>query len=137
MNSPEFIFVWMALWQLGCAPAMINYNLTGDALAHCLKVSGAKVLLVDEDEGCQGRIRDSRGKVEGELGMTTAVLTPEKKAEINAMEATVAPRKYRVGARGDFPMCLLFTRYVTPFPYPFFLHPPLHPSHPATYLRQH
>jgi acyl-CoA synthetase (AMP-forming)/AMP-acid ligase II len=111
MNCPEFMFVWMATWALGCAPALINYNLTGDALVHCLKVSGATVLLVDEDEGCQARINESRERIESEVGMQTVVLSPEKKAEINALEPKVPERKWRAGLKGDFPMCLLYTRY--------------------------
>lgn len=47
MNSPEMIFVWLGLWSLGAVPAFINYNLTGKPLAHCVKVSTARLLLVD------------------------------------------------------------------------------------------
>ena len=89
---------------------MVNYNLTGDALLHCLKVSGASVLLVDEDEGCQARINESRERIEGELNMTTVVLTPEKRAEIDRIEAKVPEKKYRDGMKGTFPMCLIYTR---------------------------
>ena len=46
-NRAEFIIAWVGLWSIGCAPAAINYNLTGDALVHCLKISGAKFTLVD------------------------------------------------------------------------------------------
>jgi acyl-CoA synthetase (AMP-forming)/AMP-acid ligase II len=111
MNCPEFMFVWMALWSLGCAPAQMNYNLTGDALVHCLTVSEAKILLVDADEGCQARINDTRERIEGQLGMKTIVLSPEKKAEINAFAPTVPERRWRDGMKGSFPMCLLYTRY--------------------------
>ena len=47
MNSPEFVFITLALWSLGAIPAYINYNLTGPALIHCVKISTARVLLVD------------------------------------------------------------------------------------------
>ena len=47
MNSPEFIFITLGLWSLGAIPAYINYNLTGPALVHCVKISTARMLLVD------------------------------------------------------------------------------------------
>ncbi|CAD0111121.1 unnamed protein product [Aureobasidium uvarum] len=47
---------------------MINYNLTGDALLHCLKISNSKVLVVDEDAGCRQRVEECRERIEQELG---------------------------------------------------------------------
>lgn len=67
-NRAEFLFAWLALWALGCAPATVNYNLGGDALEHCLRLSGAQVLLVDDDPDCVRRIEDRRSVLEGELG---------------------------------------------------------------------
>ena len=46
-NSDTFIFLWFGLWAIGAKPAFINYNLTGHALIHCLKVSETKICLVD------------------------------------------------------------------------------------------
>lgn len=47
-NSPDFMFAWMALLAIGCYPAMINYNLVGDALVHCVKLAECRLLLVDD-----------------------------------------------------------------------------------------
>lgn len=49
MNSAAFIFLWMGLWSIGAVPAFINYNLAKAPLSHCVKVSTAKVLLVDPE----------------------------------------------------------------------------------------
>lgn len=48
-NNLEFIIVWLALWNLGAVPAMINYNLHGESLEHCVRVSGCSLLLVDPE----------------------------------------------------------------------------------------
>lgn len=48
-NSPEIMFVWLAIWSLGCCPAFLNYNLTGAALLHTWKVSTARILVADAD----------------------------------------------------------------------------------------
>ncbi|KAH8756484.1 hypothetical protein F5882DRAFT_432097 [Hyaloscypha sp. PMI_1271] len=47
VNSEKFIFIWLGLWAIGAKPAFINYNLTGKALAHCVRVSTTPVVLVD------------------------------------------------------------------------------------------
>ncbi|KAL2269265.1 hypothetical protein VTJ83DRAFT_4111 [Remersonia thermophila] len=46
-NSDDFIFLWFALWAIGAKPAFINHNLQGSALAHCLRVSSARLAIVD------------------------------------------------------------------------------------------
>ncbi|KAG0268877.1 hypothetical protein DFQ27_005472 [Actinomortierella ambigua] len=47
-NSAEVYFVKFAMMRTGIVGAMINHNLTGASLIHCLKVSGARVLLCTE-----------------------------------------------------------------------------------------
>ena len=49
MNKPYFIFMWMALFAIGMKPAMINFNLASSPLLHCIKISEAKLLIVDSE----------------------------------------------------------------------------------------
>lgn len=109
-NHPEFMFSTVASWSIGSAPALINYNLGGDGLVHCLKISGAKVLLVDEDEGCRARVEEVRDRIENEFGMRIYVLDARLKGEINQLPPTRPERKYRQNMPGTFPMCLMYTR---------------------------
>jgi acyl-coenzyme A synthetase/AMP-(fatty) acid ligase len=109
-NQPEFMFGHLGSWAIGSAPAMINHHLAGDALVHCLKVSKGKVLLVDEDEECQARIEEVRDRIEGELGMKIFVLDRGLKGSISRLEAKRPENKYRDQIKGDFPMCLFYTR---------------------------
>ena len=111
-NSPEFMFAWLGLWAIGCAPAFINWNLSGEALLHCLRVSGARVLLVDDESGCQARIQQVGDGIRKDLGIDVQVLTNKRKREIASSEATVPGHEHRAGVKGDFPMCLLYTRHV-------------------------
>jgi len=113
MNRPEFLFAHLGSWSIGSAPAWINYNLAGDALVHCLKVSGAKVLLVDEDQECRDRIEAVRERLESELGMTVLVLDTGLKGEISRLEPTRPEDELRVGMKGKFPLFLFYTRLVT------------------------
>jgi fatty-acyl-CoA synthase len=48
-NRAEYIPAWMGLTKLGVAVALINNNLTGAALAHCLSISNADHVITDSD----------------------------------------------------------------------------------------
>ncbi|TID19652.1 Major facilitator superfamily domain [Venturia nashicola] len=115
-NSPEFLFSQVGLWSIGCAPAMINYHLTGDALIHCVKLSGAKVMVVDWDEELRARIEENRARLEGELGVKIIILDEETRARINALPPTRPDDSLRKGMSIEFPMALIYTSGSTGFP---------------------
>ena len=91
---------------------VINHNLAGKALTHCLGVPGAKLLLVDEEPAFQKRIEDERAFIEGELGMKIVLLDQELKNEIKNSEAERPGDEHRSQVKGDWPMAMFFTRFV-------------------------
>jgi len=109
-NSADFIFAWLGLWAIGAAPAMINYNLAGKALLHCLRVSGAHLLLVDEETALRQRIEDAKSEIKGELGMKICVMDSDVMREIQCQKAERPQDAYREGVRGDWPMSMFYTR---------------------------
>ena len=46
-NRPEYICVWTGGTKLGCITALINSNLTGKGLAHCITIADSKIVIVD------------------------------------------------------------------------------------------
>jgi fatty-acyl-CoA synthase len=46
-NRAEYVPAWIGLAKVGVASALINNNLTGAALAHCLSISGADHVITD------------------------------------------------------------------------------------------
>jgi fatty-acyl-CoA synthase len=48
-NRLEYVAIWIGLAKVGIATALINNNLTGASLAHCLTLSGAANVLADEE----------------------------------------------------------------------------------------
>ena len=46
-NNPMFIFLWYSLWQIGCIPAFLNYNIQGTPLTHSIKIGKLKNILID------------------------------------------------------------------------------------------
>ncbi|CAG7919602.1 unnamed protein product [Penicillium olsonii] len=115
-NREEYMFAWVALWSIGCAPAAINYNLTGDALVHCLKISEAKLLIVDEDSGCRTRVEESQDAIVGNLGMKPVVLDDSLKAHISTFPTALPPKEMAKGMKGEFPAVLLYTSGTTGLP---------------------
>lgn len=112
-NSADFVFAVLGSWGTGSAPALINYNLGGQGLLHCLRISGAQVLLVDADEGCRQRIEEVKAEIEGELGMTIVIVDDETKAKIAAREPKRPEDALREGVKPTDPMCLMYTRCVS------------------------
>jgi fatty-acyl-CoA synthase len=46
-NRPEYLAIWMGLARAGVATALINTNLAGPSLAHCVAIVGAKTAIID------------------------------------------------------------------------------------------
>ncbi len=56
-NSASFVFMWLGLWAIGARPAFLNYNLSGQPLAHCIRISTARLVLIDPN--VQDNVTDS------------------------------------------------------------------------------
>lgn len=48
-NRLQYVALWFGLMKVGVIAALINNNLTGRALAHCLNISGARHVIVDAE----------------------------------------------------------------------------------------
>ena len=48
-NRLEYIAIWYGLTKVGVIAALINNNLAGAALAHCINISGALHVIVDDE----------------------------------------------------------------------------------------
>ena len=47
-NSPDYVAIWLGLTRAGCAVALINTNLAGDALLHSIKAAAPSHLIVSD-----------------------------------------------------------------------------------------
>ncbi|KAI9641958.1 hypothetical protein NHQ30_009827 [Ciborinia camelliae] len=115
-NSPDFLFAWLGLWSIGAAPAMINHNLAGQALIHCIKVPKAKLLLVDDDLELRDRIEAEKTTLEGEVGIRIVVLDSSTLSEIRSVKAERPEDIYREGVKGNSSLGLLYTSGTTGLP---------------------
>ncbi|KAJ6088639.1 hypothetical protein N7486_009900 [Penicillium sp. IBT 16267x] len=115
-NRAEFLIGWIALWSIGCAPAAINYNLSGEALIHCLKVSGATLILADEDPTCLASMEDCRATLTTELGMKPVTLNDSLRGHISTFATTNPPVKMSLNVKAESPSILLYTSGTTGMP---------------------
>ena len=91
---------------------MINVNLSGSALVNSLKVSGAKLVLVDGDKKIKERIEDVRTEIEA-LGIRILVLGEEEKKEIEGIEGVeMVDESFRRDVKGSDPLGIFYTRLV-------------------------
>ena len=111
-NTDTFIFLLFAVWSLGAIPALINYNLSGNALAHCIKRAASRLVLVDPVAA--GNIGDG---VRSELShVSFEVVTPELELQMLSMEAVRPPDDLRNDAKADDMGLLIFTSGTTGLP---------------------
>ncbi|TVY21745.1 Fatty acid transporter protein [Lachnellula arida] len=112
MNSEHFIFIWLGLWSIGAKPAFINYHLTDKALAHCIRVSTARVVFVDPrvQHNATQDVRDELPNVQFEF------FTPELEVEPMATEGVREPDSTRSEDNSTNMAILIYTSGTTGLP---------------------
>lgn len=79
LNRAEYIAAWMGFSKVGVGAALINTNLTGHALAHCLTISNASQVVTDED--CWRKVEDARPLVDRNMMLWVLGLPDEDEAD--------------------------------------------------------
>src|SRR5215469_5141372 len=46
-NSPEYMSIWLGITRIGAVVSLLNTNLVGDSLAHCINVVAPKHVIVE------------------------------------------------------------------------------------------
>jgi len=113
-NSEQFVFVWLGLWAIGAKPAFINYNLTGKALEHCVKVSTGRLALIDPQiqELVTQDVRDALPSVQFDI------FSPELEAEAMSTQAVREPDSSRTEEKTQNMAALIYTSGTTGLPKP-------------------
>jgi acyl-CoA synthetase (AMP-forming)/AMP-acid ligase II len=114
MNSDKFIFMWLGLWSIGAKPAFINYNLTSKALAHCIRVSTARIVFVDPEvaNNVTEEVRNELQSVQFEI------FSPQLEAEALSTEGVRVPNSERSDDKLQNMAILIYTSGTTGLPKP-------------------
>ena len=126
MNSPEFVFLWMGLWSIGACPACINYNLTAEPLKHCIEISTARVILVEDclQDNFTTDIKDwasSPSPDESRKPVEIVFLDSSIREQIASMSPQRTPDELRTGILGHDMAMLIYTSGTTGMPKPAIL----------------
>ena len=68
-NRPEYLSIWLGLARAGLITALINTNISGASLAHCVNIAGAKALIVD------GSLTPQLASARGQFNQPLLILT--------------------------------------------------------------
>lgn len=103
MNRAEYLAAWLGFSKVGIATALINTNLSGQALAHCLTISGAFNVVADED--CWRQVEEARPFVKQNLmlwvlGLGAADEASERRGLDNAVRGGSSVRPARTAREG-------------------------------------
>lgn len=88
-NRPDYVAAWAGFAKIGVVTALINHNLEGDALAHCVNISGAKLIVTGAEQdgaiiGAAALFKDAPtvwtlgGQVGEDLGAALAAASPQR-----------------------------------------------------------
>ncbi|OQV06158.1 AMP-binding enzyme domain-containing protein [Cladophialophora immunda] len=122
MNSPQFLFLAMALWSLGALPAFINYNLTSTSFVHSVKTSSARLLIVDPEIESKVLTEETKSVFSAPnfrnnaFPLEVAVLTTGLQSSLEYFPPYRAPDSARSGVVGRAPCVLISTSGTTGLP---------------------
>ena len=115
-NGIDFVAIWTGLSKVGVVAALINSNLEGASLAHCINIAGAKAIIASgkQAEHVQDILQDLDGRpvlwdADGRFGSNFA--------EAIASSSDVRPsRDHRSARAGTDPCIYVYTSGTTGLP---------------------
>ncbi len=120
-NRAEYVPAWMGLAKVGAAAALINNNLTGAALAHCLSISGASHVITDtESLAALATIRAGLARPLTYWVIDAAAALGENQRALDLKEPKLAPeappRALRAGIKARDTALYIYTSGTTGMP---------------------
>ncbi|KAK5637195.1 hypothetical protein RRF57_012907 [Xylaria bambusicola] len=112
MNSDHFLLIILGLWSVGVRPALINYNLTGDALCHCVTIANSVLLLVDAN--VESNVDDTVRQKLGDLRIE--IFSQDFISAALAVDPVRPPNEVRAGEKARDMAALIYTSGTTGLP---------------------
>lgn len=117
-NRLEYIPLWLGLTKVGVIPALLNFQLADTALAHCMKISDARTLILDHELAAQWE--SAKEKIDGSVNVLSAFGEVEGYSRfelaLNDIPPSRPPRSHRAGISGSDQCMKMFTSGTTGLP---------------------
>lgn len=115
-NRPEYVAIWSGLAKIGVVTALINHNLEGQALAHCVGIADAKCIITGAEQ--DAAIKSTQGLFDDSVSVWTwggTVGEPLDPALQNVPDARPS-REHRAHLRGKDLCMYVYTSGTTGLP---------------------
>jgi fatty-acyl-CoA synthase len=115
-NRPDFIATWMGFAKLGVVVALINHNLEGEALAHCVNIAGAKCVITGADQDVAMAAAAARLAGQPRIVTLGGTYGENLEAALAAVSADRPARDHRAGLIGKDLCLYVYTSGTTGLP---------------------
>lgn len=113
-NRPDYIAAWYGLSKVGVVIALINHNLQGAALLHCVNVAKSKAVIVGAEViDLWSTIKGQLGDIAVWVGGATLPDVGDLDRALNAQVATRPSRAHREALLGKDPCLYVYTSGTT------------------------
>jgi fatty-acyl-CoA synthase len=117
-NQPDYIAFWAGMAKIAVKTALINYNLTGPGLSHCVKITNARAIVMNPE--LAPNFASAKAQTPLELGAfvlggDVAGLT-KIDAAVDAMPKTRPEKTLREGVKGGDVALYIYTSGTTGLP---------------------
>jgi fatty-acyl-CoA synthase len=118
LNRPEYIAIWFGLSKIGVVTALLNNQLSGAGLAHCINIADAKAVIIDaEIAGLLEHARPTFTQRYEEWAFGGAIPGAQSfDAAVAAMPDARPPRERRAGMLGKDIALKIYTSGTTGLP---------------------
>jgi len=117
-NRPDYIAFWAGMAKVAVRTALINYNLSGAGLAHCVKIVDCKAIVMNPELAPQ--FASARGQVETPLGAFVLGGPADGLVQIDGVVDRAAKtrldRSGRAGVKGGDVALYIYTSGTTGLP---------------------
>ncbi len=117
-NRMEYVALWYGMTKIGVIPALINYQLAGSALAHCMNISDARHLILDAElkKAWESALKDIKGDVTALTAFGDVKGYDSFDQVISGMSQDRPPRSIRSGIKAGDKCMKMFTSGTTGMP---------------------
>ncbi|MBU1325770.1 MAG: long-chain-acyl-CoA synthetase [Alphaproteobacteria bacterium] len=121
-NRVEYLAAWIGFSKVGVTTALINTNLTGQALAHCIAIANTSQIVADDE--CWRKVEEARPYIDRHLmlwvlGLRDADETSDRRdldKPVRGASSVRPPRNLRQGLNNRSTALLIYTSGTTGLP---------------------